>query len=156
MSRVETKPELPAHIDLRRFDSPDETRVFEKGKFELVRIGGMLVGRASYDPGWRWSEHVREIAGTESCQVAHVGLVLAGRAMVAMDDGSSVEIAAGNLFWIPPGHDSWVLGDEPYVSLHFFGSDDYARPSELPTPRIDDKSPFKATQKGEPTSSSKP
>jgi len=111
---------------IKRFDAPDETRHFEKGKFELVKIGGMTVGRASYEPGWKWSEHVGPVAGTQSCQVEHVGLVVSGRVKVAMDDGSEVELGPGDLFYIPPGHDSWVVGDEPYVSLHLMGADDYA------------------------------
>jgi hypothetical protein len=114
-------------VDLKRFEEPDETRVFEKGKLEVVRIGGMTLGRATYEPGWRWSEHVSPIAGTPLCEVEHVGLVLSGRAMAAMQDGTEVELAAGSLFHVPPvPHDSWVIGDEPYVSLHFMGADQYA------------------------------
>ncbi len=114
-------------VVLKRFEEPDETRVFEKGKLEVVRIGGMTVGRATYEPGWRWSEHVSPIAGTPLCEVEHVGLVLSGRAMAAMQDGTEVELAAGSLFHVPPApHDSWVIGDEPYVSLHFMGADQYA------------------------------
>ncbi len=112
---------------LKSFDAPDETRSFEKGKLEIVRIGGMTVGRASYEPGWKWSTHVSPIAGTAFCEVEHVGLVLSGRAMAAMSDGSQMELAAGTLFYIPPvAHDSWVIGDETYVSLHFMGADQYA------------------------------
>jgi quercetin dioxygenase-like cupin family protein len=113
-------------VNIKRFDAPDERREFERGTFELVTIGGMTVGRASYAPGWRWSEHVAPIAGTPSCQVAHLGIVLAGRAMVRMDDGTEVELKPGDLFEVPPGHDSWVVGDEPYVSIHFLGADQYA------------------------------
>jgi hypothetical protein len=87
----------------------------------------MTIGRASYEPGWKWSEHVSPLAGTALCEVEHVGMVLAGRAMAAMKDGTEVELAAGSLFYIPPvDHDSWVIGDEPYVSLHFLGADQYA------------------------------
>ncbi|MGH9365137.1 MAG: cupin domain-containing protein [Thermoanaerobaculia bacterium] len=113
-------------LEIRRFDSPDESRTFEKGQFELVKIGGITVGRASYEPGWKWSKHVRPIAGTETCEIEHVGLVLAGRAKVAMNDGKEFEIGAGDLFSIPPGHDSWVVGAEPYVSIHLLGADQYA------------------------------
>lgn len=113
-------------VILKRFEHPDETRVFEKGKLELVRIGGMTIGRASYEPGWRWAEHVSAIAGTPLCEVEHVGMVLSGRAMAAMKDGVEVELSAGSLFYVPPvPHDSWVIGDEPYVSLHFLGADQY-------------------------------
>ena len=114
-------------VILRRFEAPDETRVFEKGKLEVVRIGGMTVGRATYEPGWKWSEHVSPLAGTRLCEVGHVGMVLSGRAMAAMEDGTEVELAAGSLFHVPPApHDSWVIGDEPYVSIHFMGADQYA------------------------------
>lgn len=113
-------------VILKRFEHPDETRVFEKGKLELVRIGGMTIGRASYEPGWRWSDHVSPIAGTPLCEVEHVGMVLSGRAMAAMSGGVEVELSAGSLFYVPPvPHDSWVIGDEPYVSLHFLGADQY-------------------------------
>ncbi len=111
---------------LKRFENPDEVRTFEKGKFEVVRVGGMTVGRASYEPGWRWSVHVAPLGDTPSCRVEHVGLVLSGRAAVRMDDGREFVLAAGDLFHIGPGHDSWVVGDDPYVSLHFLGAEDYA------------------------------
>jgi quercetin dioxygenase-like cupin family protein len=111
---------------IKRFDTTDEVRHFEKGKFELVRIGGMTIGRASYEPGWKWSEHVGPTAGTATCEVEHVGLVVSGRIMVLMNDGTEIEMGPGDLFSIGAGHDSWVLGDEPYVSLHFLGADDYA------------------------------
>ena len=111
---------------LRRFESPDEVRAFPKGRFELVRLGGMTIGRATYEPGWRWSVDVGAAAGEARCRVEHVGLVLSGCAVAAMDDGTIHEMRAGDLFHIPPGHDSWVVGDEPYVSLHFLGADDYA------------------------------
>jgi quercetin dioxygenase-like cupin family protein len=113
-------------ISLERFESPDEVREFEKGRFELVRIGEMTVGRATYEPGWKWSEHVAPTAGTPTCQVEHVGLVISGQAAVKMDDGTERVMKAGDLFYVPPGHDSWVVGDEPYVSLHFLGADEYA------------------------------
>ncbi|MBA3322804.1 MAG: cupin domain-containing protein [Pyrinomonadaceae bacterium] len=114
-------------VVLKRFETPDEVREFEKGKLEIVKIGGMTIGRASYEPGWRWSEHVSPLAGTPLCVVEHVGMVLSGRAVAAMKDGAEVELAAGSLFHVPPvAHDSWVIGDEPYVSLHFLGADQYA------------------------------
>jgi hypothetical protein len=114
-------------VILKSFEAPDETRLFEKGKLEIVRIGGMTLGRASYEPGWKWSEHVSPIAGTPLCEVEHVGMVLSGRAMAAMKDGTEVELTAGSLFYVPPvPHDSWVIGDKPYVSLHFLGAEQYA------------------------------
>lgn len=113
-------------VVLKRFEKPDEIREFELGRFELVKLGGMTIGRATYQPGWKWSVHVGASAGMASCQVEHVGMVLAGRATAAMDNGEVIEMRAGDMFHIPPGHDSWVVGDEPYVSLHFMGAEDYA------------------------------
>jgi len=99
-----------------------------KGRFDLVHVGGMTIGRAAYEPGWRWSEHVGAAAGATRCTVEHVGLVVSGTAAVAFDDGTVVELSAGQLFHIPGApHDSWVIGDTPYVSLHFLGADHYAR-----------------------------
>jgi mannose-6-phosphate isomerase-like protein (cupin superfamily) len=116
-------------VVLKRFEQPDEVRTFEKGKFEVVQIGGMTIGRATYQPGWQWSLHVGPTVGASRCNVEHVGLVLSGAATAAMDDGTIHELREGNLFYIPPGppgHDSWVLGDKPYVSLHFLGVQQYA------------------------------
>jgi mannose-6-phosphate isomerase-like protein (cupin superfamily) len=110
-------------LAVKRFE---ERREFEKGSFEVVEIGGMTIGRATYEPGWKWSEHVRPTAGTDSCEVEHVGMVVSGRAMIAMEEGVEVEVGPGDLFAVPPGHDSWVVGDEPYVSLHFLGAESYA------------------------------
>ena len=116
-----------ADVILKRFDTPDETRAMVKGRFDIVRIGGVTVGRASYEPGWKWSEHVGPAVGATRCHVEHVGLVVSGTATAAFDDGTVVELRAGQLFYIPPTpHDSWVVGDEPYVSLHFLGADHYA------------------------------
>ncbi len=111
---------------IRGFDNPDETRSFAKGKFEVVHIGGMTIGRASYEPGWKWSQHVGALTGSTSCVVEHIGLVVSGRVAVKMDGGELLELSAGDLFHIAPGHDSWVIGDEPYVSIHFLGAGDYA------------------------------
>ena len=113
-------------VILKRFEAPDEVREFEKGRFELVKVGGMTIGRASYEPGWKWSVHVGAATGAKSCQVEHVGMVVSGRATAAMDDGQVIEMKAGDVFYIAPGHDSWVVGDEPYVSLHFLGAESYA------------------------------
>jgi quercetin dioxygenase-like cupin family protein len=113
-------------LQLVNLDSPIETREFDKGRFEVYRVGPMTLGRATYEPGWRWSEHVGAATGARSCEVEHVGLVLSGRAMAAMDDGTEKVMEPGDFFYVPPGHDSWVVGDEPYVSLHIMGSEDYA------------------------------
>jgi hypothetical protein len=115
-------------VDLRYFEQPDEVRTFQKGRFELVRIGGLTVGRAIYQPGWKWSTHVAPLAGTKLCSLEHVGLVLSGAATAAFGDGCVVELRAGSLFHIPAEpHDSWVVGDEEYVSLHFLEPNRYAR-----------------------------
>ena len=120
-------PERIAMI-LRRFEQPDEVRPMEKGRFELVRIGGMTIGRASYEPGWIWSKHVGPARGLALCPVEHLGLVLQGRATVEFEDGTVFELSPGTLFSVPSiPHDSRVLGDEPYVSLHFLGAEHYAR-----------------------------
>ncbi|HKQ49777.1 MAG TPA: cupin domain-containing protein [Phycisphaerae bacterium] len=111
---------------LKRFDAPDETRTFERGKFDVIRMGAMTIGRATYEPGWKWSIHVGAATGAALCQVEHVGMVVSGRAMVKMADGREIEMKPGDVFYVAPGHDSWVVGDEPYVSLHFLGADDYA------------------------------
>lgn len=113
-------------VILRRFDSPDEVREMVKGRFEVVRIGGLTIGRATYEPGWKWSQHVGPTVGADRCSVEHVGLVLAGVATVAFADRVQ-EMHPGDLFYVPPEpHDSWVVGEELYVSLHFLGADHYA------------------------------
>lgn len=113
---------------LRRFEDPDETRLFGGGRFDIVRIGGMAIGRATYQPGWKWSADVGPDVGQRFCTVEHIGLVLSGVATAAYEDGSIVELRAGQLFHIPAiPHDSWVVGDEPYVSLHFLGAEHYAK-----------------------------
>jgi quercetin dioxygenase-like cupin family protein len=114
-------------VILKRFEQPDEIRTFEKGKFESVRLGGMTIGRATYEPGWKWSEHIGRAAGAKSCVVEHVGMVLSGCATAAMDDGRVIEMKAGDVFYIAPGHDSWVVGNEPYVSIHLMGADAYTK-----------------------------
>ena len=113
-------------VTLKRFETPDEVRTFAKGKFEIVRIGEVTIGRATYEPGWKWSVHVGPAVGTRSCPVEHVGLVVSGRAAVRMDDGREYILQPGDVFHIAAGHDSWVVGDERYVSLHFLGAEKYA------------------------------
>jgi hypothetical protein len=121
-------PLVPTDVILKRFETPDEVREMALGRFEIVRLGGMTLGRATYQPGWRWSEHVGPGVGAQRCSVEHVGLVLSGTATAALEDGRVFELRAGELFYIPPvPHDSWVVGSEPYVSLHLLGADHYAR-----------------------------
>ena len=117
-------------VILKSFDAPDQVRVMQKGRFELIHLGGTTIGRATYEPGWKWSEHVGPDLDATRCPVEHVGLVLSGTATVAFDDGCITELHAGDLFYVPPvPHDSWVIGDEPYVSLHFLGAENYATES---------------------------
>jgi quercetin dioxygenase-like cupin family protein len=120
-------PQPAIDVILKRFETPDELRMMTKGRFEIVRLAGLTIGRATYEPGWKWSLHVGPAVGASRCHVEHVGLVLAGTATAALDDGRVFELKAGELFYIPPiPHDSWVVGDEPYVSLHFLGAEQYA------------------------------
>lgn len=114
----------------KSFDTPDETRPMQdKGQIEILDIGGGVVGRATFEPGWKWSLHVAPIAGTESCQAAHLGYVVSGRSAVRMDDGSEIEVGPGEVVAIPPGHDGWTVGDEPFVFVDFAGMANYAKPS---------------------------
>ena len=117
---------MDTDVILKRFEHPDEVRTFDKGKFELVRLGGMTIGRATYQPGWKWSSDVGAALGQASCHVEHVGMVVSGCATAAMDNGDVIEMRPGDIFYIPPGHDSWVVGYTPYVSLHFLGAEHYS------------------------------
>jgi quercetin dioxygenase-like cupin family protein len=109
--------------------TPDETRQFKdgKGKLDVFHLGDSTVGRAEFQPGWRWSQHVKPIAGTPSCQATHTGYVLEGRMLVKMDDGSQTEYGPGDFFFMPAGHDAWVVGDKRCVMLDFTGSAKYAQ-----------------------------
>lgn len=115
-------------VILKRFESPDDVVHFDKGRFEIVRLGNMTIGRAIYEPGWRWSRDVGAGLGQDYCTVEHIGMVLSGCATAAFSDGDVTEMKAGDLFHVPPEpHDSWVVGDVPYVSLHFLGASDYTK-----------------------------
>lgn len=118
-----------AGLEVKAFDSPDEVRPFaDKGRLNVVNVGGGVVGRGVFEPGWRWSEHVKPIAGTDSCQSRHVGYVISGRMKVRMDDGSEAEVSPGDAFVMPPGHDAWTVGAEPCVLVDFAGMAAYAKP----------------------------
>jgi uncharacterized cupin superfamily protein len=117
-------------VEQKRFDEPDETREFSgKGHADVLHMNGEAVGRAVFEPGWRWSEHVGTIIGESTCHASHFGYVLSGRQHIQMDDGQEFELGAGDLISIAPGHDGWTVGDEPCVVLYFSGMDDYAKPS---------------------------
>ena len=108
-----------AGIESRGFDSPDETRTPEKTQVDVVRIGGATAARMTFEPGWKWSECVKPVVGTETCQMRHVGVVQSGRMHVKHDDGSEMELAPGEAYVIEPGHDAWVVGDEGFVGYEF-------------------------------------
>jgi len=115
----------------RTFDAPDETRQFEggTGQMELINAEGGAVGRATFLPGWKWSEHIKPIMGTDSCQAGHTGYFVSGRMKVVMDGGGEeVEYGPGDFAVMAPGHDAWVVGDEPCVVIDWQGFTDYARP----------------------------
>ena len=118
-----------AGMERKNISSPDETRPFKdgKGQLDLVNLPGGLVGRATFQPGWKWSEHVKPIAGTDSCQAAHVGYYVSGRMVCRMDDGQELEFGPGDFAVIPAGHDAWVTGNEPCVVIDWAGFGDYAK-----------------------------
>jgi quercetin dioxygenase-like cupin family protein len=119
-----------ATLEAKSLDSPEETRPFvDKGKADVVKVGDVTVGRGVFEPGWRWSEHVKPIAGTDSCQSAHTGYVLSGRMKVVMDDGEEAEVGPGDAFVIEPGHDAWTVGDDACVMVDFSGMERYAKQS---------------------------
>ncbi len=116
----------------KRFDRPDEIRRVEKAHIELVELGELTIGRAIFEPGWRWSEHVKPIVGTESCQVHHLGYVVSGHLHIEMTDGASMDVMGGDAFEIPAGHDAWVIGDEPWISVDWAGRRLFAKsPKEI-------------------------
>jgi hypothetical protein len=117
-----------ANVEVKNFDSPDEVRPFEgKGQAAVLNIGGRVVGKGTFEPGWRWSNNVKPIAQTDSCQVSHLGYIVSGRMGVRMDDGTEGEIGPGDVFALAPGHDAWTVGDEPCVALDFGEFGDYAK-----------------------------
>ena len=114
-------------LERKSLTQPDETRTFSKGKLEVVNIGGTTLGRATFEPGWKWSECVKPIAKTDSCQAPHLGYMMSGRMVVVMDDGTQVEYGPGDALSIPPGHDAWIVGNENCVVVDFTGFGDYAK-----------------------------
>ena len=119
---------LDGGLQGKKLDAPDERRRFDKGKLDVVHLEDVSIGRATLEPEWRWSEHMSELAGTDSCEVALVGCVLSGRIRIAMDEeGPEQEFGPNEAYEIPPGHDAWVVGEEPCVMLDFSGADEYAK-----------------------------
>ncbi|MBF0536831.1 MAG: cupin domain-containing protein [Nitrospirae bacterium] len=113
--------------DIKSFDTPNEVRIFPKGKVELITVGGATIGRATFEPGWRWSTSVQPIVKTKSCEAPHFQYHISGTLMVVMDDGTKFECKAGDVSLLPIGHDAWVVGDEPAVVVDFQGMIDYAK-----------------------------
>ena len=112
---------------MKRFDSPDQVLEFDKGKFEIIDMEKMTIGKATYAPGWKWSIDVSPLSGTQFCEVEHLGMVLSGSATVAFENGEIYTLKKGDIFYVSPlPHDSWVVGDDEYVSLHFIGAEKYA------------------------------
>jgi hypothetical protein len=116
-------------IQKKTLSSPDDVRNFDKGKLELATIGGITFGRASFEPGWRWSESVKPIVKTEYCEAPHVQYHISGRLRVKMIDGTELEYGPGDVGVVPSGHDAWVVGDEPVVVIDISGMKEYAKPT---------------------------
>lgn len=116
-----------ANGELKNVDAPDEKRTFTHGKIDVVNIGGGTVGRATFEPGWKWSSDVKPIAGTELCEAPHFLYQISGRMRVVMKDGSEFESGPGDVAVIPPGHDAWVVGDEAVVVVDWGGASNYAK-----------------------------
>lgn len=112
----------------KALDQPDETRQIDKGKVDVVQLASGTVMRTTFEPGWRWSESVQPMVGGDSCQVDHFGYCISGRLHIQMNDGQELDIGPGDVIRIPPGHDAWVIGDEPYVAVDFTGGPEYAKP----------------------------
>ena len=119
-----------AGVEALNFDSPDETRAPDKTRVDVLHLGDTAAARFAFEPGWKWSECVKPVVGTDSCQVRHVGVVQSGRMHVAHDDGTELELGPGEAYVIEPGHDAWVLGDEGFVGLEFEprAAEEYGRP----------------------------
>ena len=124
--RAQQIAEVLEKSELKNFEHPDEIREFPHGRLELVKIGGVVVGKVRLEPGWRWSESVQPIAKTDSCEAAHFQYFLSGVLRVRMDDGTEFDCRAGDVCLIPPGHDAWVIGNEPVVAVDFQGMATYA------------------------------
>ena len=111
----------------RSFQTPDQTRAFPNGRAEIVRIGDAEVGRLVFEPGWRWSNDVKPIARTNSCEAPHFQYHVSGRLAIRMDDGTEFVAGPGDITSLPSGHDAWVVGDEPVVTVDWFGATNYAK-----------------------------
>jgi hypothetical protein len=115
--------------EVKSFNKPEEVRDFPKGKVELIKVGGAMIGRAVFEPGWKWSTSVKPLVKTKSCEAPHYQYHVSGTLKVVMDDGSEFECKAGDVSLFPTGHDAWVVGNEPVVVVDFQGMVDYAKQS---------------------------
>lgn len=113
----------------KSFNTPDETRTPPKTKVEVVKIGDNTLMRTTFEPGWKWSEHIKPTVGTDSCQVHHLVYAISGQMKAVMDDGTEIEVGPGDVADIPSGHDAWVVGDEPVVGIDIAGGASYAKPA---------------------------
>jgi hypothetical protein len=111
----------------KRMTSPDEIRLFDKGKVEIAKVGNTSIGRTYFEPGWSWEKCVKPIAKTNSCQAPHIHYVISGKMRVRMDDGSEEEFGPGDVGYLPPGHNAWIVGDEPFIAVDFTGMETYAK-----------------------------
>lgn len=123
-------------LQRRRFSEPSDVRTIPRGRIEVVELDDTVVGRMTYEPGWRWSVDVRPIAGTDTCQYHHLGVTISGTLRVQMADGTELEVGPGDVFEIPPGHDAWVVGDAPWVSVDFEAMRTYGKQADVRTERI--------------------
>ena len=121
-------PVAVSSFAVKSHDAPDETRTPTKTRIEVVRLAGYTLGRLTFEPGWRWSECIKPVVGTASCQNSHVGYAVSGRLAVRLDDGTEKTISAGDSYTIPPGHDAWVEGNEPFVGTEVMSAEQYAKP----------------------------
>ena len=116
-------------VEHRDFSAPDETRTPDKTTVELVNVAGGQIGRYTFQPGWKWSECIKPVVGTDSCQVEHIGYCLSGAIHVSHSDGTEADVSGGDVYRIAPGHDAWVVGEEPMIAVEFQGAASYAKPS---------------------------
>jgi len=116
-----------AKTENKTFAEPDETRTFERGQVDLVDIAGTQIGRLTLQPGWRWSEHVKPIAGTELCEAPHFQYQVQGHLRIRLADGTELDSRPGDVTALPEGHDAWVVGDEPVVLVDWWGASNYAK-----------------------------
>jgi quercetin dioxygenase-like cupin family protein len=127
---LEAEVETPVSVqsfEVKSHDTPDETRTPTKTRVDVVRLEGFTIGRFTFEPGWRWSECIKPVVGTDSCQLSHVGYAVAGQATIRLDDGTEKTITPGQSYTIPPGHDAWVEGNEPFVAIEVMSAEQFAK-----------------------------